>query len=340
MAWEFPDGTALELLPEGGRVLGLFARGDERSFFWIHPHLAEPARGTALLRRADNFHPGGDRIWLAPERDLHFPDERRTDYEVPRGVDPGAYTLRPVDGEVELSNSGEVAHLSARRRVGFRLTRRISPTGNPLRHLPPPAGVRFAGYAQRTRLELHAAPGSAEAGMLGLWSLLQLPAPGRMLVATHCRAEPVTMVGELPPSRLSRAGSGLAWDMVISDTTKLGIPAWAASGRIGYRRRHGEGDDDLIVRNFLVDPSGDYVDSLTHQPQVRGFAAQYCHAVIEDAHFNELEYHAPAIPVRAEGGVSEDVSQLWAWRGPAEALDRIAALVLGPVATLRTDPLP
>ncbi|HVZ49866.1 MAG TPA: hypothetical protein VG916_13860, partial [Gemmatimonadaceae bacterium] len=38
-----PDGTALLCLPYGGRVLGLFAPGDTRNFYWVNPVLGHAA---------------------------------------------------------------------------------------------------------------------------------------------------------------------------------------------------------------------------------------------------------------------------------------------------------
>jgi hypothetical protein len=39
----FANGTRLLVLPQGGRVLGLYARGQPGNFFWTHPALGTAA---------------------------------------------------------------------------------------------------------------------------------------------------------------------------------------------------------------------------------------------------------------------------------------------------------
>ena len=68
--YETPGGTRVLLLAYGARILGLFARGSDKNFYWTHPELekVESARG---LYESDNWHnSGGDRTWLAPEVDI------------------------------------------------------------------------------------------------------------------------------------------------------------------------------------------------------------------------------------------------------------------------------
>ena len=47
--------------------------------------------------------------------------------------------------------------------------------------------------------------------------------------------------------------------------------------------------------------------------------------------FGELEYHAPAVGAGTGQTTHTDLSQVWAFSGPAEAVGRIARLLLGEV---------
>lgn len=330
-----PDGSRLLVLVRGGRILGLFGPGDQRNFLWTHPDLADAGRGRALLHREDCYHPGGDRIWLGPERDLFFTDSSFSTYRVQTGLDPGAYVARRKGSGVVLSSAGVITSLASSRPIPLMIERIVLPTADPFQSIPsslsPRSDVVFAGFEQRTRLEIRPDPQRGpSSARLGLWSLLQLPAPGRMIIPTWSRVEPITMVGSVPAANRNITDRAIVWDMHLTDTTKIGVAGWACTGRVGYRRQLDHRSDELVVRNFLVNPAGEYADALWNKPEVRGFAVQACHAVIGDEHFNELEYHVPAIPLAGDQPtVSEDVSQVWAWRGESAQLDRIAALILG-----------
>ena len=52
----------------------------------------------------------------------------------------------------------------------------------------------------------------------------------------------------------------------------------------------------LVVRNFFVNPSGEYVDVQRHDPDDCGYAFQMCR--VDEAEFGsfcEMEYHAPGL---------------------------------------------
>ena len=73
------------------------------------------------------------------------------------------------------------------------------------------------------------------------------------------------------------------------------------------------------MRNFFVNPSGDYIDVQRHDPDDFGYAFQMCR--VDEPQFGsfcELEYHAPALGALPDPTRSEDISQVWAFRGPRE----------------------
>lgn len=124
----------------------------------------------------------------------------------------------------------------------------------------------------------------------------------------------------------------MRWEMAAPGTdAKIALRASALTGRAGYLRRDAaSGFADLVVREFTPDPAGHYVDALWTPPHQTGWAFQAC-CVREGAErFNELEYHAPA-DVRP----SSDTSQVWAFRGPGEAVTAAAHALLGHCAENR-----
>jgi hypothetical protein len=108
---------------------------------------------------------------------------------------------------------------------------------------------------------------------------------------------------------------------------KLGIRATALTGRAGYL--HVTGDEaSLVIRNFTVNPSGEYVDVPWTETENFGFAFQACNVNSNLGAFSELEYHVPAIGSPEGSSRSEDQSQLWAFRGPQPAIRSIAKRLL------------
>ena len=71
--WDSTDGTKALVLPHGGRILGLFAPGDDENFFWTHPALRAADTARAFYAGQQWHNSGGERTWLAPEVDFFFP---------------------------------------------------------------------------------------------------------------------------------------------------------------------------------------------------------------------------------------------------------------------------
>ena len=103
-----PEGSTVVLLPHGGRVLGLYAAGSEKNFYWTHPAL-ESAQTARIFYEGNDWHnSGGDRTWLAPEVDIFFPrypDLDLSTYWQPRQLDPGNYGVAEVDGDAAYGES-------------------------------------------------------------------------------------------------------------------------------------------------------------------------------------------------------------------------------------------
>jgi hypothetical protein len=108
---------------------------------------------------------------------------------------------------------------------------------------------------------------------------------------------------------------------------KIGVYAAATTGRIGYIYAAGK-QHALIVRNFSVNPSGEYADVPWIETDDKGYSVQACSVNSKWGMFSEMEYHVPAIGGETGLRQVEDRSQLWAFRGSREDIGRIARTLL------------
>ena len=148
-----------------------------------------------------------------------------------------------------------------------------------------------------------------------------------MIIPVYSRSEPRVYFGTIAEEDLQVSDRAILWRMRAKGEQKLGVRAVATTGRVGYRYRSGN-IHTLILRNFAVNPSGDYVDVPWDEPDKFGFAVQACNVDSRWGSFSELEYHVPAIGRGTGRNRSDDASQVWAFRGPAEAIQRVASRLL------------
>jgi hypothetical protein len=324
----FRDGTRLLVLPHGGRLLGVFAAGSEENVYWTNPALDSVVSAKAFFAGASWHNSGGDRTWLAPEVDVFlpkFPD--LTVYDQPRSLDPGNYRVVRKSGVLHLENKLTLRLARSGRKVDLKIVKSFGPSPDPLRYERDMdlKGVSYAGYAQFTSLAF--AGGRVPAGtQLGLWNLIQMPHGGELLLPTFSRSEPLhvfSTVGRIPKSAVRIGEHLIRYRMDQRGEHKLSFRAAAMAGRAAYV--HGQNNDwSLVVRNFGVNPSGEYVDVPWNEPDWRGFAVQACNVRSGLGEFSELEYHIPGIGAGTGLSSCEDHAQVWAYRGPKKQILTIA----------------
>ncbi|MBN2580640.1 MAG: hypothetical protein JXB10_16765 [Pirellulales bacterium] len=326
------DDSRLLLLPYGARVLGLFAGDGRENFLWTNPLLETGPTARSLFAGSGWHNTGGDRTWIAPELDTFFRDATFTEYWQPRQLDMSEYAVERAGGGYRLSREMTLHLARSNRDVNLRLTKWFGPAANPLRHERDLAAVarsiRYAGYTQRTTLQ-SLAPEGAEPPAVGIWNLLQLPPGGEMIVPLYCRGTPQKCFGDVPAESLILEDRLLRVKIDFGGSHKIAMKAAVLCGRAGYV--YGGGDRwSLVIRNFFANPSGTYVDVQRHDPEDFGYGFQMCRVdEVNFGSFCELEYHAPALSALPDPVRSEDVSQVWAFRGPREAIDVVAHILLG-----------
>ncbi len=164
---------------------------------------------------------------------------------------------------------------------------------------------------------------------MGLWSLLQLPHGGEFLAPTYFRTDPRVYFG-IPLLQDLIVGDHLVrYRMRAAGEQKIGIRAVATTGRMGHLYSAGE-QVALVIRNFLVNPSGEYIDVPWVDPDDLGYATQACNVHGALGSLSELEYHTSAIGKNTGWTACHDVSEVWAFRGPADAVQLMARSLLSP----------
>jgi hypothetical protein len=327
-SYESPDGSRVLLLPYGGRVLGVFAREDDENFYWTHHSLGSVESARAFYASGEWQNSGGDRTWLAPEVDFFFPSYPNVDlstYWQPRELDPGDYRLETRDGTPELVNRMAARLSRSKKTVELEIRKSVGPAANPLRYEPElrDAAVAYAGYAQWTSLEIT----GGDPAPVGLWNLIQMPHGGDLLAPTFSRTQPRIYFGSIPPEDLIVSDHLVRYRMRSAGEHKIGIRALATTGRVGYLYSGGS-RASLVIRNFAVNPSGEYVDVPWAETNDLGYSTQACNVSSHLGQFSELEYHVPAIGPGTGRTRCEDVSQIWCFRGEHEAIHKVAGALL------------
>ena len=325
--WESSDGTRALVLPYGGRILGLFAPGDNENFFWTNLSLVNASSAREFYDGKQWHNSGGERTWLAPEVDFFFPDfPDLNTYWQQRELDPGHYEVSTKNGVVSWTSRATLTLSRNKRKVDIEIKKSLAPAPNPLRYdrEPTDSAVKYAGYSLHTTLQLR---GSGPAPQVGLWHLAQMPHGGDMLVPTFFRSQPKIYMGTISSEDLIASDHLVRYRMRATGEHKLGIRAAAVTGRAGYLYTSGD-ETSLVVRNFSVNPSGEYIDVPWIETENFGFAFQACNVNSALGSFSELEYHVPAAGSSEGHSRSEDVSQMWAFRGAYPAVRSIARRLL------------
>jgi hypothetical protein len=327
------DGTRILVLPYGGRVLGVFAPGSEENFFWTNSALDSPETARAYYASDDWQNSGGDRTWLAPEVDFFFPKFPNIDiagYWQPRSLDPGNYELTKTSHGVRLTNRLTIEGFRSRKRVLLEITKSVAAAANPLRYETSiqTNAVEYAGHTLVTSLKIVDTQPD-DAFLVGLWSLTQMPHQGELFIPTYSRTEPRIYFGlvDAPPDELAISDRLVRFKMRAAGEHKIGVRAAVTTGRIGYIYPTGN-KHALIVRNFFVNPSGEYADVPWTEPDDLGYSTQACSVNSRWGMFSEMEYHVPAIGGNTGLSHVEDHSQLWAFRGSRVDIVKIARTLL------------
>jgi len=136
-------------------------------------------------------------------------------------------------------------------------------------------------------------------------------------------------VGTIPPEDLLTTDHLVRYRMRQQGEHKISVRAASIANRIGYLYPVGD-RWALIIRNIVVNPSGEYVDVPWDDTSYFGFAVQACNVNSKLGAFSELEYHTPAIGRNTGRLRCDDAAQVWAFRAPKAEIRAIAKTLLTP----------
>ncbi|MHB1000659.1 MAG: hypothetical protein ACYC27_15570 [Armatimonadota bacterium] len=335
-----PDGTRLVLLPYGGRILGMYSPVSDENFFWTNPVLCDPQSGKAMYK-SDGWHnSGGERTWLSPELDIFYPNYPDTSVHCPPvELDACEYDVSINPLRIQMSSFMTVRLARSGNTVQFSLSKAVSPAFNPLRrersHQDLACRVEYAGCTQNTSLEFTLATlqmlledRSDMPTRVALWNLIQMPHGGEVLVPTYHKTEPRVLFGEIPAGDLLSDGNLVRYKIRASGEQKIAVRAVATTGRAGYLYPASDGRWSLVIRNFFVNPSGEYVDVPKDDPEDMGYSFNAVNVDSTLGKFCELEYHTPAVGQGTWCNSYHDISQIWAFRGSYEDMQSVARILL------------
>jgi hypothetical protein len=282
------------------------------------------------LAGAGWLHLGGDRTWVSPEVEFHVGDlaDPWGTYLAPRVVDPGQYRATLLGESIGLQNRARVRFHRRQTESDIEIEKWVRLIANPLRAEPwfgEVSGAAYAGYELTTTLRLDSPRTTPP---ISLWSLAVVPPTGHMIVPVLAETRVRDLFERTGPERLTAHAHAVHFLIDGREQHKIGVRAVALTGRAGYLRAAGPGRSSLLVRSFVVNPSGDYIDTPWEAPDEKGYAFQAYNGGDLGA-FGELEYHTPAIGGDSGQDSYRDVSQLWAFSGPTPMVRRIAGKLLG-----------
>lgn len=310
----------------GGRIMGVFPDFELPNLLWTPPALATPD-GAATLRASGNWQLGGERLWLAPELELHFTDPAKPSaetYQVPGAIDPGDWTLEREDGGawIRLVNSGRVVNQLTKTEFGFRIERDICGSK------PGVCGMDFDSYGYeietRLRIDVTNQPDTA----YGLWNVAMVPVGGTMLIPLRQAPQLVDYYQNDVVGRCTQSSDYVAFPISGSNWHKLGLRANDVRGAFGYWRPLPDDQATLIIRQTPIDRDGVYIDYPGHTPECRDVVFQFYDDNGAQGAFGEFESHAPAATAET-GFYASDKHDTWYFTGSRESLKSVAAELLG-----------
>jgi hypothetical protein len=280
--------SAILIIPQYGRVLGLWSYIENDNHFWLNQKFLEGCHDPNWIN------PGGHRIWLAPEReffisDLKIPFET---YQVPKSIDPGDYKCAYDNLSLKLSNKGTLRSFAKKNNCDFNLTRTVSLLNDDkLQKFSLVRQIQIAGYEDNIELKTQDCPA-------GVWSLIQVPLEGTISLPILKSESHRVFFGE--------AGKLVEYDNGLMNlhlkphpqqNFKISFKASNCGSVITCLHTYPNGLASLIIKKFVVGADNAYVDAPWNEPDDKGYAVQFfCGGGYG---FAEIETHAPVLKVPA-----------------------------------------
>ncbi|WP_010267945.1 DUF6786 family protein [Paenibacillus senegalensis] len=314
-------GHAL-LLQRGSRLIELIPAGCRHSGIWFD---------QAALRKG-SWNVGGERTWISPE--MKYFVDGAGEYYVPSQLDPGNYHMFYLSNDlIQAEQICSMLRSSDGRKVDVRIKHRYKLAANPFsmstcEFSAELRSVSYIGLDIRKSIKLLSSPNPSDESVpaVNLWSILQVPPGGDVLVPVIGSRPPLTMYSQAASIEVFNGGHYMKFSFNGASRFKLSFPPLQSTGRFGYFRRIDQNTCCLIVRQFQVNPSGLYPDYPADRPDDSGSCMQYFYDGGQMGGYGELEHHSPALCGPAE---AVDQSQLYYFVGNDEQISQAAYHLLG-----------
>lgn len=316
---------AVMAMPTYGRVIGLWSDRALENHFWVNATFLEHVWTDDDGKTPTWANPGGDRVWLSPEREFFIRDLARPweTYSVPACMDPGDYSYELSEQALAMANSGVAEAFASTSRVCFKISRCIRPlAGDVIGDLARGVCLKGAGYKEETVLEVDARCPLR----VGFWNLIQVPLGGNAFAPVKHPGCHTAFFGQAGKA-VCYGDDCLKVGFTRQEMFKIGLKASSVSGRVGYMRECEDGTS-LLLRGFETGADADYADTPWDTPGDAGYALQvFCGG--REHPFGELEYHSPAIG--AASGLCRYVgrSVVYAFSGPRERCEELSRFFVG-----------
>ena len=282
------DQGEFRVLPARGRIHGLSYKDTEA--IW-RPEVI------------DSWNIGGDRLWIAPERDWHWSDVSSFDldnYLVAEEIDPGSWQVaRQSASTLTVAQSFTVRHRRRSAYVTGAIERSFEFNAE-ARHTLPGLEDSVTWNTVDT-LEIKAGtPGQG----INLWRILQVPVGGEMFVPAQDSARYRLHFGD-ESGLVTPASGGIAASITGNHMYKIGMGQNAVRDCIAYARSLAHDTLLVIARWFETPADAVYLDTPMDRPDTPGDIIQIYNDNGVFGGFGELEVHGPGLRVQAESEFPE-----------------------------------
>ena len=189
--------------------------------------------------------------------------------------------------------------------------------------------VSYVGFEQRTSIT-YADARSDFRPVLSIWDAVNLPAPGNIIIPTVGEVRPKDFFEPTGVTHLTIFHCGMGFVFDGCKRHKIAVRAMdLLGGRAAYFRKLADDEYTLLVRNFFIDPSAEYVDTPSVDPTDRGYVLECYNDGGVNGAYGELEYHSPAMGNGTGRSECFDRAQLWGFQGSREDIVRMMSVFLG-----------